>query len=65
MSNYFNDLLSVRLVVLSLWLIVLMIIAQNSVFQFNIIQTLFCILILRLILTFFTKNILILYFFFE
>ena len=65
MPNYFNDLLSVRLVILSLWLIVLIIIAQNSVFQFNIIQTLFCILILRLILTFFTKNILILYFFFE
>lgn len=63
--NYFNDLLSVRLVILSLWLMVLIIIAQNSIFQFSIIQNLFCILILSLILTFLTKNILIIYFFFE
>lgn len=69
MINYLTlinqDFISIRLIVLSIWILILIIIRQ---FNFNFINSLyfiFLILNIRLILSFITNNILIFYFFFE
>ena len=69
MINYLTltnqDFISIRLIVLSIWILILIIIRQ---FNFNFINSLyfiFLILNIRLILSFITNNTLIFYFFFE
>ena len=59
------DLLSKSLVLLSIWLIMLMIIAQKRVNYKRLLLINMIVLLVRLVLTFNTTNIIIFYFFFE
>ena len=59
------DLVSRSLVILTIWLIILIIIAQKSVEYKKILMASIVVLLLRLVLTFSTIRIIIFYFFFE
>ena len=64
-SDFIVDLISKRLIILTLWLTALILLAQYHINYKNLLRVILIILIVSLILTFRAKNILMFYFFFE
>lgn len=64
-SDFIVDLISKRLIILTLWLTALILLAQYHINYKNLLRVILIILVVSLILTFRAKNILMFYFFFE